>query len=320
MLVKLPGPAADDDPLDLLPGRAPARRPRRGGRLRAPRATARPVVTATDGAEGGGGVKGQDRHLSIRTLPVRLVDVTEGNDRARSREPVPAVLGPFDECDRAVEVRLEVAPLLGIEPGEAVQIEVRDGHRRVVAVADRERRARDRPCDAERARRAADEGRLPGAELAGDARPRRRQRAAAASRRRAPRSPAGEAVTVCIAPWWRLEDARVWTAASLDRPELNRLLRRRTATSAAVGGGSIASPSSSGIRREVLLEHLQHPGRVQRRRRMEDRIQRDRVAAEHDLLLAPVHLRDPGRLAREQLGGEVAERRDQASAGSARSA
>ena len=57
----------------------------------------------------------------------------------------PAVLGPFDEGDRAVEVRLEVAPLLGVEPGEAVEVEVGDGRRRLVAVADRERRARDGP-------------------------------------------------------------------------------------------------------------------------------------------------------------------------------
>ena len=61
--------------------------------------------------------------------PVRLVDVTEGNDRPRPREPGSAVLGPLDERDRAVEVRLQVAPLLRIEPGEAVEIEVRDRNR-----------------------------------------------------------------------------------------------------------------------------------------------------------------------------------------------
>src|SRR6476659_1928947 len=44
---------------------------------------------------------------------------------------------------------------------------------------------------------------------------------------------------------------------------------------------------------------------------MEDRVERDRVAAENDLLLAPVDLRDAGGLAREELGGEVAERADQ---------
>ena len=44
---------------------------------------------------------------------------------------------------------------------------------------------------------------------------------------------------------------------------------------------------------------------------MEDRIQGDRAPAQHHLLLAAVHLRDPVRLAGEQLGCEVAERRDQ---------
>ena len=40
---------------------------------------------------------------------------------------------------------------------------------------------------------------------------------------------------------------------------------------------------------------------------MEDRIERHRVSAEHDLLLAPVHLRDACRLAGEELRREVAE-------------
>ena len=44
---------------------------------------------------------------------------------------------------------------------------------------------------------------------------------------------------------------------------------------------------------------------------MEDRVERHLVAAEHDPLLAPVHLGDPGGLAGEELRREVAERRDQ---------
>ena len=44
---------------------------------------------------------------------------------------------------------------------------------------------------------------------------------------------------------------------------------------------------------------------------MEERVERHLRAAEDDLLLAPVHLRDPGRLAGEELRREVAERRDQ---------
>ena len=66
---------------------------------------------------------------SMLTFRGGSVDVLERNGDAGFGEPVSAVLGPFDEGDRAVEVRLEVPPLLGIEPGEAIEIEVRDGHR-----------------------------------------------------------------------------------------------------------------------------------------------------------------------------------------------
>src|SRR5947207_2678817 len=99
---------------------------------------------------------------------VGLVDVAEGNRHPSPREPVAAVLGPFHEGDGAVEVGLEVTPLFGIEAGDAVQVEVRDGRRGVVSVADRERGAGDGLDDAERPGGAADEGRLPRAELAGD--------------------------------------------------------------------------------------------------------------------------------------------------------
>src|SRR5581483_10577803 len=99
---------------------------------------------------------------------MRLVDMTEGNDDARPRQPLPPVLRPFDEDDGVLEVRLQVAPLLGIEPRAAVEVEVRDRHRRLVAVADRERRARDGARDAERPRGAADERRLARAELTRD--------------------------------------------------------------------------------------------------------------------------------------------------------
>ena len=42
---------------------------------------------------------------------------------------------------------------------------------------------------------------------------------------------------------------------------------------------------------------------------MVERVEQHAAAAERDLLLGAVHARDPGRLAREQLGREVAERR-----------
>ena len=103
-----------------------------------------------------------------RDAAVGSVDVGQGHGRADRRQPAARVLGPLDERNRAIEVGLEVAPLLGAEPGEPVEVEVRDRNAPVVAVPDRERRARHRRRDAERAAGAADERRLPRAELAGD--------------------------------------------------------------------------------------------------------------------------------------------------------
>ena len=66
---------------------------------------------------------------------------SETRARRQGRE---ARVGPLDERDRAVEVGLEIAPLGGAEPDEAVEIEVRDRRRAPVEVADRERGARHR--------------------------------------------------------------------------------------------------------------------------------------------------------------------------------
>src|SRR5581483_1018053 len=60
--------------------------------------------------------------------------------------------------------------------------------------------------------------------------------------------------------------------------------------------------------REVRLQHVEHPRRVESRRRMEERVEDDPQAAEHHLLLLPVDTRDPERLARQELRREVAER------------
>src|SRR5213078_4318718 len=88
---------------------------------------------------------------------------------ARRRENALPRLGPLNERDRLVEVRLEVAPLGRGDAFEAVEVEV--GHLpavRVVAVPDRVRRARHPLPDPEGRAGAAHEGRLPAAELAGD--------------------------------------------------------------------------------------------------------------------------------------------------------
>src|SRR3954453_22662214 len=94
--------------------------------------------------------------------------MTERNVDARFREPVAAVLRPLDEGDRAIEVRLEVAPFLRVGTGDAVQVEVRDRHARLIAMADREGRAGDGLTDAESPCGTPHERGLPGPQIARD--------------------------------------------------------------------------------------------------------------------------------------------------------
>src|SRR5438045_7724527 len=77
-------------------------------------------------------------------------------------------LGPFDEADRLLEVRFEIAPLRRREALEAEEIEVRHVRVAGVPVAGGEGRARGRRRDPERAARTADKGRLAATEIARD--------------------------------------------------------------------------------------------------------------------------------------------------------
>src|SRR6476646_9010390 len=88
---------------------------------------------------------------------------------ARSRQDSLPRLRPLDERDRPVEVRLEISPLRRRDALEPVEVEVGDLDAvAVVAMADRVGRARHALSYPERGARAADEGRLPGAELPRD--------------------------------------------------------------------------------------------------------------------------------------------------------
>src|SRR4029078_4473682 len=89
-------------------------------------------------------------------------------EAGRRQDSLPR-LRPLDERDRTVEVRLEISPLRRRDALEAVEVEVRDLDAvAVVAIADRVGRASHALTYAECAARAADEGRLPGAELPRD--------------------------------------------------------------------------------------------------------------------------------------------------------
>ena len=145
--VKLPGPRADHE-------RARSSRRVVDELGRSPRAGRRPGPLAARPPDRG---RRRRRRSDVAVSKAKVVFTLDpdargasrrrgsGYDRARPREPGAAVLGPLDEGNRAIEVRLEVAPILRVEPGEPVEVEMRDRRRRLVAVADRERRARDRP-------------------------------------------------------------------------------------------------------------------------------------------------------------------------------
>src|SRR4029079_11551526 len=103
-----------------------------------------------------------------RDKSMRRVHVGQTYLDAHRRQRTGRGLGPFDEADRVLEVRLEVAPLGGGEALKAEEIEVRDVRIAGVAVTDREGRARHAGGHAERAAGAADERGLAAAELARD--------------------------------------------------------------------------------------------------------------------------------------------------------
>ena len=144
--------------------------------------------------------------------------------------------------------------------------------------------------DAERAAGAADERRLARAELAGDRDDVAGARAPAASR--APSASVSSArgasrptTLVSVAARAASEEAELNRLGRL-RGLGRRLARRRDRRPAA---RRPTRPSSSGSRAEVGLEHVEHPRRVERGRRMEERVEQHARAAEDDLLLAAVH-------------------------------
>ena len=97
-------------------------------------------------------VESQDQHPRVlvaasrpaRSTATRRVsgDVLEAHVRPCRRERADARLGPLDEDDRVLEVRLEVTPLRRREATEAIEVEMRYVDHAPIAVADRERRAR----------------------------------------------------------------------------------------------------------------------------------------------------------------------------------
>src|SRR5436305_11018035 len=103
-----------------------------------------------------------------RNRPAAVFSMTQTHRYARGRQHSESCLRPLDERDRPLEIRLEIPPLRSRHALKAIQVEMRDLDAvSVVAVADRERRARDAVVHAERATRTADERRLPRSELAG---------------------------------------------------------------------------------------------------------------------------------------------------------
>src|SRR5438874_1547493 len=100
--------------------------------------------------------------------PVFSVHVRQTYSDADGGECVGGGLGPFDEADRILEVRLQIPPLGRRKALETKEIEVRGVGVSRVAVTNGKGRAGDGSLDSQRPAGAADEGRLAGAELARD--------------------------------------------------------------------------------------------------------------------------------------------------------
>ena len=145
---------------------------------------------------------------------------------------------------------------------EPVQVEVGDGDATRVAVADRVRRARHRLLDAERATGAAHERRLARAQLARD---RRRRRPGAGVQ--PARAPACLGLPAAMSPCRGSEETEL--LGRRGRDELAAPPRARRAR-------QVPTPSRSGQAREVLFEHRQHLRRVERRRRVVERVEHAR--------------------------------------------
>src|SRR5919109_2907687 len=97
-----------------------------------------------------------------------LTEVPQTDSGPRRGQETGSGLRPFHECDRVVEVALEVAPLRGGHAFETVEIEVRDRNAAAVDVADRVARARHGALDTKGAAGAPNEGRLATPELPGN--------------------------------------------------------------------------------------------------------------------------------------------------------
>ena len=103
-----------------------------------------------------------------RDKPDVAAAVLESHGRPRGRENAGTGLGPLDEDDRVLEIRLQVPPLRRRDVAEAEEIEVRDVDAPPVPVTDRESGAGDRARHTAGTARTADKGRLPRAELPRD--------------------------------------------------------------------------------------------------------------------------------------------------------
>ena len=127
--------------------------------------------------------------VTTRRSPPACSITTRAASARQARDRRDRVLRPLDERDPVgAEVVGQQVRILAPQIRDAVQVEVRDGHARRVALTDRERRAGDDAVDPERAAGAADERGLAGAELSLDQHDVARPRASRRAPRRAPRS------------------------------------------------------------------------------------------------------------------------------------
>lgn len=97
-----------------------------------------------------------------------LLEVSQTHSSRWFSEELERDFRPLDEDERVLEIRLQFGPVRLGDDAEAIEIEMRNGHRPRVPMSNRERWARNGRSNAERAAGPTDKCRLPAAQFAGD--------------------------------------------------------------------------------------------------------------------------------------------------------
>ena len=221
-------------------------------------------------------------------------------------------VGPLHETDRVLEGRAHEVRVLVVGAGEAVGVDVRDRGVALVALRDGEGRAGHRPPTPRAGPRPARGWSCPCPARRGGARC-RPARGSSRDGRRARRCRRAPALPGEAAAAQALRRGRAARRTARAGSGARGAGAAPTAASSGTSGAGAPGPAAEQARDagEVGLEGGEHRARVERRRRVEERVEQHRLAGDDQRQLVPVDAGDPVGPARQQLGREVAERADQ---------